>query len=207
MLADGSFLMMLRSWTQSPLANMHMERLIALVLGAVGRDRNPLAERVLSSGYLAPLLSNFLKAGGRDPRFQTREEMLQLGADLRAAPKPDRTRQLPGQLNYSNIKLREEKRLRISRGIAKPSKEECRERQIELGREFNTLDAEARLQFSNATSSRASAGQPQEVPGRQFADYLWGLNTRTEVIDGKEIRNALLRACPEFTDDDVLFFG
>ena len=93
LLSDASFLRSLRQWvSKTRLTNMHIERLLGrlkLTLRGhgVGHGSTPAADRLVSTGMLGRVLSARLGAGGLDPRFVSREQLLLQEAPIRCSAK------------------------------------------------------------------------------------------------------------------------
>ena len=81
MCSSGCFRACIRSWRRSPLSNMHLERLLALIKRSAP-GRSPNVERMLSSGYLTQVLTDHVTHGQRDPRVFDVERLLADGVPL-----------------------------------------------------------------------------------------------------------------------------
>jgi hypothetical protein len=140
------FRAMLLNFGHCPLANMHIERMLALIRASVGKS--PLLEQLLDNGYLTQVLSAHLKSGGKDPRVTTREDLVKAGAPIRAVECPSKStsRHLPEQLLYANHVMRVEKRVRIASGADNPNRAQCEVRHAELAQHFLNNE-EAREEF------------------------------------------------------------
>ena len=67
------------------LTNMGTERQLALIRKAICDDHGVFAERMLSSGFVAQVLSEHVRLGRTNPRAVTRAQLLEAGVPLRAA--------------------------------------------------------------------------------------------------------------------------
>ena len=84
--ADADLADVLRLWSRkAKLANMHVERLLALIKASVSSNR-PTCEKLLAGGLLSPVLRDHVAAGGRDPRVVLRDELIKDGMPLESAP-------------------------------------------------------------------------------------------------------------------------
>ena len=102
---------LLRLWSlKAKLANMHVERLLALIKASVSSNR-PTCEKLLAGGLLSPVLRDHVAAGGRDPRVVLRDELIKDGMPLESAQRrPTVSPQMArGSLAYQNHKAAERK--------------------------------------------------------------------------------------------------
>ena len=118
----------MRAWgEESPWANMHNGRLLALIKKACPGNE-PKIERVIPCGFLTQVVQTHIFAGGDDPRIVTRKGLLEAGAPLQARrcarrlgteedvnPKKKRVKLL-----HMNKQYTEEKRRRAAAGDKKP---------------------------------------------------------------------------------------
>jgi hypothetical protein len=139
-LADKHFWSSLRLWASSAkLANMHIERMLALVRQSLPLDiGSPLMERVCASGLLAQFSTRFTSAGGRDPRVQIADDLVSAGVPLQRAVKAskkvsNRGGSQPWML-YAN-----EQRHRSSEKVNKLTRDAQSDRLRDLRQEFDTL--------------------------------------------------------------------
>ena len=83
--ADADLANLLWLWSlKAKLANMHVERLLALIKASVSSNR-PTCEKLLAGGLLSPVLRDHVAAGGRDPRVVLRDELIKDGMLLESA--------------------------------------------------------------------------------------------------------------------------
>ena len=76
----------LKLWAhESRTCNMHMERLFICIIKSLGFQKSPDVVRIVSAGTLTQILKDHLQAGGSDPRFVTRQQLLDEGAPLECA--------------------------------------------------------------------------------------------------------------------------
>ena len=103
-LADRDLQGSLRLWAASTkTTNMHIERMLAQLkkdIAGIDSGSNkghaPNAERLVGIGHLGQLLRAHIQAGGDDPRFSSRQRLLEDGVPITAAPAPLATSRPPG---------------------------------------------------------------------------------------------------------------
>ena len=77
--ADADLANLLRLWSlKAKLANMHVVRLLALIKASVSSNR-PTCLKLLAGGLLSLVSRDHVAAGGGDPRFVLRDELIKDG--------------------------------------------------------------------------------------------------------------------------------
>jgi hypothetical protein len=205
---DPGFNATMLNWRSSPLANMSIENLLAL-LKASCPDRSPLVERLLTAGSLTQVLSSFINSGREDPRVLSRASLCENGAPINAARSKNETkRTLPANLRFANHELRKEKRLRIVRGLDRPPFQELTARRRALIAHFESLPAEERNQFKEPDRPDSRSRSSAQLPAKRDPEGLWGLYSEKLPVDMEYLREGLLEACaaqlPQGDDDDEI---
>lgn len=159
-------------------ANMVCERMLALIRRACRGDDVDV-ERLCSTGFLAQVLSFHLARDGEDPRFTTRQQLLEDGVPLRCAPvKLDKP--APPRGSYVNWMMKEEA-ARARDGI-QLNKAQYRWWQKRKAEEFQALQEDEKA-FHLQEAKTVAAAKPQ-----QEADYVAEAELRDEAADKFKLR-------------------
>lgn len=185
LLADRPLLETILMWLRKArIENMSLERMLASVRKSVG-SRTPMAERVVTTGYLCQWMQQHKRAGGQDPRSTTRAQLAQRNVPLRASRKKLKREGAacvrPWML-YAAEQLRGRRMTRV----------ELYARRRELARSFRELPPGERHRFQLAADARnlvsrlkrpdPAREQASQRYERLLGDSLWGLSSLHEPI-------------------------
>ena len=195
-LDDAKLMAGLKLWAhESRTCNMHMERLLALIRKSMGFQKSPDVERLVSAGTLTQIMKDHLLAGGSDPRFVTRQQLLDKGAPLECALEaPTKSKAASGFVSF-----RAERRPTLAEGekdhlqevvrawADQPPLEKERYKDIALA---SWHDKQRRIVDARGQRSVLDSDLPASLPKKK-PEVFFGLGSDSQPITLKHLKDSI----------------
>ena len=164
--------------SNTPLANMLVERLLALIKQSCVGETTPHLEREVANGFLTQWLAAFKGNGGADPRVQTRSQMVNAGLPTKANKRRSSRGGMRGWMVYQNEAIEKVDPLQAShtKGARDRIKKSARARY-----RSGALPEEEVRRCEMAVAQFTAKAQAKRVAGQEDAQttepYLWNLSS------------------------------